>query len=366
MNVAATPDEARRLRIANMAGVDDPPPNTEPPKTRWHSGQELYETAPAEVPWVWHGYMAAGIVTLFAGRHKGGKSTLLFCLIRSIVDGHHQFLGHDINNGHVVLLTEEGPETLRAKLEPITPEGRERIRVMCRNDVMPRGEFTWAHAINEAGLEALQWGANIVIVDTFAFWAQIRDENDNALMQEVVSVLGELTAKGLSVLIVHHHRKSGGEDGDAIRGGSGLQGAVDLIVEMVRPPDTADDDESTERELRAIGRFPEIPEAMRIRLEGDGWYRAVGEGTRAQMKALSAEGKIRAYLRDQYPDTPTLKDIEEDCVVARTTAQRVLQSMAAIGDVEILAGESKTATKRYRWHSDNGSKPYPKGPLNGG
>jgi hypothetical protein len=364
--MATEPDEARRLRIAAMVETDDDP---EPPHQapRFHSGQELYETAPAEVPWVWHGYLAQGIVTLFAGRHKGGKSTFLFCLMRAICDRHTAYLDHELDtSGPVVLLTEEGPETLRAKLEPISEDGRERLRVMCRNDITPRGAFGWEHAVREAGMEAIAHRSKVVIVDTFAFWAQVRDENDNALMQQVVSVLGELTAQGLAVLIVHHHRKSGGEDGDAIRGGTALQGAVDLIVEMVRPADAGEDDESTERELRAIGRFPDIPEAMRVRLEGDGWYRKIGEGTRGQMRNLSAEGKIRGYLREQYPGTPTRRDIEDATGVSTPTCNRVLRSMEGIGDIESFAdGPGKTAAKRYRWAADTGADDYPKGPLNG-
>lgn len=359
-------DPQRIAHIHALAGGDDPPNTNDTPPARFHSGQELFDMAPETVPWVWHGYMATGVVTLFAGRHKGGKSTLLFCLLRAMVDGYAKFLDHDIDpGGPIVLLTEEGPETLRSKLEPITPEGRERMRIMCRNDVTPRGEFGWAQAVREAGLEALAHRARVVIIDTFAFWAQVRDENDNSIMQEAVAALGELTARGLAVLIVHHHRKSGGDDGDAIRGGSGLQGAVDLIVEMVRPPETSEDDESTERELRAIGRFQETPEAMRVRLEGDGWYRTIGEGTRAQMRALSAEGRIRTYLRDRYPETATRREIQDDTSIAQTTVERVLRDLGAVGDIQSFTDGPRN-TKRYRWESDSGSEPYPRGPKNGG
>lgn len=356
--------DERTTRILQMVEQSN---DTTTPPTRWHSGQELFDAASETIPWLWHGYLARGVTTLFAGRHKGGKSTLLFCLIRAMVDRHTQFLNHDIDHGPVVLLTEEGPETLRSKLEPISEDGRERLRVMCRNDVTPRGDFTWPQAIREAGIEATAYGAPTVIVDTFAFWAQIRDENDNALMQEVVSVLGELTSRGLAVIIVHHHRKSGGDDGDAIRGGSGLQGAVDLIVEMLRPPDASEDDDTTERELRAIGRFTDTPEAMRIRLEGDGTYRAIGEGTRAQMRALSTEGKVRTYLKDRYPDTATMRDLEEEALVTRQSAQRVLRELEAVGDIQSFTdGQGAKAKKRYRWHKDSSSEPYPKGPPNGG
>ena len=41
----------------------------------------------------------------------------------------------------------------------------------------------------------------------------------------------DATRAGLAVLLVHHQRKAGGEDGDAIRGSSALAGATDANVE---------------------------------------------------------------------------------------------------------------------------------------
>ena len=343
-----------------LAAVPDPPAEAE--RRHYRSGQEVFEATPEEVPWCWHGFLAYGLVTLFAGRHKGGKSTLLFSLIRAIVDGDDAFLNHAIDPGPVVLLTEEGPETLRPKLEPISPEGRTRIRILDRSLVSPRGDYAWPLAVRDAGQEALDWGARLIVIDTFAFWSQIRDENDNGLMQEIVSVLGDLTTRGLAVVVVHHHRKSGGEDGDAIRGGTGLQGAVDVIVELVRPPSEGeDDDNSTERELRAIGRFPESPEALRVKLNTHGTYEVIGEGTRAQMRNLGNDAKVRAHLSENAAEAHAMADLEAATGIARATLQRVLLALERGGEVESFA-EGGRGKKRYRWVAE----PYPRGPLNGG
>ena len=45
---------------------------------RFRSPSEVRAATPAEPPWMWRGYAARGEVTLFAGRPKGGKSTLAF------------------------------------------------------------------------------------------------------------------------------------------------------------------------------------------------------------------------------------------------------------------------------------------------
>jgi hypothetical protein len=334
-------------------------------RRRYRSGQEIFETAPKEVPWLWSGYAAAGTVTLFAGRHKGGKSTLLFEFIGAMCEAREHYLGHALTPSPVVLLTEEGDETLRPKLEPIAEEARERIRVLSRSDVTPRGEYDWMQAVRDAGLEALEWGARLVVVDTLAFWGQIRDENDNSLMQEVVGVLSELTVKGLAVILVHHARKEGGEDGNAIRGASSLQGAVDIIVEMVKPIADADDEEaSTERELRSIGRFPGIPEALRIKL-AEGRYKVIGEGTKAQMKNLSGEARVLAIIKDAYPETIDGASIRESSGQTKETSNRFLRGLEKAGTIESF-DDGKGRPKRYRWMGPGASEPFPRGPRNGG
>lgn len=357
----STSDPTRAARILGLVDTTIP---VDQPKRRFHSGQELFETAPETVPWVWHGYLATGVVTLFAGRHKGGKSTLLFQLMQAISEQDDSFLGHEIDGTRpVILLTEEGPETLRSKLEPFTENGRERLRVMCRNDVTPRGDYGWVNAIRDAGLEALAYDASTVIIDTYAFWSQVQDENNNSLVQETVAALGELTSQQLAVLIVHHHRKGGGEDGDAIRGGTSLQGAVDIITELIRPAGKDDDDETTERELRAIGRFTETPEAMRIAFDSRRRYRTLGEGTKAQMKAMSTDARILTYLRELWPGTATRKEVEEAVGLTQATANRSLLNLTKIGDLSKF-DDGPRGGHRYRFERGTALEPFPQGPTN--
>lgn len=341
------------LMPAGDPGPERPPweeaPAPLPERKRYRSGQEVFEATPAEIEWCWHGYAAPGVITLLAGRHKGGKSTLLFNLLAAMCDGDTTFLGHALVPGPVVLLTEEGDQSLRPKLEIISEEGRANLRVLGRADVTPRTDYDWARAVREAGLEALEHGARMVLIDTFAFWAEVSNENDNALMQSVVSVLGELSVQGLSVVIVHHARKDGGEEGNAIRGASSLQGAVDIIVEMVKPhagEEEDTNDRGTERELRAVGRFPESPEAMRVKLV-EGRYVLVGEGTRAAMRNLDFEAKVRDYLSEHFADTHDLATIQKETGLRRESTRKALGKLEAAGYVESFTGPR--GKKSWRW-----------------
>jgi len=337
--------------MATLMPAGDPGPEwtaeAPPARKRYRSGAEIFDSTPAEIDWCWHGYAAPGVITLLAGRHKGGKSTLLFNLLAAMCDGETEFLGHELAPGMVVLLTEEGDQTLRPKLEIISEEGRANLRVLGRADVTPRVDYDWPRAVREAGLEALEHGARMVLIDTFAFWAEIANENDNSLMQSVVSVLGELSVQGLAVVIVHHARKDGGEEGNAVRGASSLQGAVDIIVEMVKPhAGEEEEDASTERELRAVGRFPETPEAMRVNLVA-GRYKRIGEGSRAQMRNMDFEAKVRAYLSENYADTHDLATIQKATEIKRESARKVLVGLEAAGVVESFTGPR--GRKSWRW-----------------
>lgn len=321
---------------------------TEPPLV-FRSALDIYNSAPENPAWLWHGYLAEGAVTLFAGRHKGGKSTLLFSLIRAFVDGHTRFLNHQVEPGPVVLLTEEAPGTLRPKLEQITHEGMERLRVLCRDDITPIRP-SWEASVREAGMEALHHGARVVIVDTFAFWSQITDENDSAIMQNAVAVLAELTAQGLAVVVVHHHRKGTAMDvGDAIRGSTALQGAVDLIVELFR----VDDDEAitSQRELRAIGRFPEIPEVMRVQLEGDGIYRVVAEGTREQVNEHTWKERVCAHLMDNHADKHTQADLRYALApdAPEKAKGRIHKALAELMQEGLIEKIGDGRNQAYRW-----------------
>lgn len=316
-------------------------------RKRYRSGQEVFEATPAEIDWCWHGYAAPGVITLFAGRHKGGKSTLLFNLVAAMCDGETTFLGHTLDPGPVVLLTEEGDQSLRPKLEIITEQGRANLRVLGRVDVTPRVNYDWATAVRDAGLEALEHGAKMVLIDTFAFWAEVANENDNSLMQAVVAVLGELSVQGLAVVIVHHSRKEGGDEGDAIRGASSLQGAVDIIVEMVKPgAGDEDSDSTTERELRAKGRFPESPEAMRVKLT-EGRYERIGEGTRAQMRNLDILGKVSDFLAENWAETHEIGAVVEGSSCKRESTRKALVTLEADGLVESF--KKQRGKKVYRW-----------------
>jgi hypothetical protein len=76
-------------------------------------------------------------------------------------------------------------------------------------------------------------------------------------MQSTIGALGAATGAGLAVLLVHHQRKGGGQDGDAVRGSGAIFAAVDMLIEVERP--TGDGTPATHRQLVATGRWQNAP-----------------------------------------------------------------------------------------------------------
>ena len=330
--------------LPNLNGSGDLPEV----KVQFRTGEDVYEAAPETPDWLWHGYIAAGATTLFSGSQKSGKSTFLFALMRAFLDGHTRFVGHDVRPGRVILLTEEGDGTLRPKLEHITPTGRRDLRVLGRNDVA-MNPLQWTQAVHAACIEALDTGARLVVIDTFAFWSKIQDENDTAGMQMAAAALAELTASDLGVVIVHHHGKNAEarENGNASRGSTSLPASVDIIVDLFRPEPFGNDEvPSNEREIRSIGRYPEIPEILRVALDGDGTYRAVMEGTKDEVRQASAEQRVTEWFMDDWAGTHSVADMSRDLGLSKGTVSKACKKLIDEGLVERI-GEGNRA--RFRW-----------------
>lgn len=243
-------------------------PNT--PAIRFLSPEELRATVPPEPPWRLHGYLAAGALTVLAGKPKAGKSTLALAISRAVstarVTG---FLGHAIDGGPVVYVSEEGASTLAHKLAGD-------LRVATRETAWPRPE--WPAMVAAAVEEANRVDAALVVIDTFAFWAALGQdaEKDAGAVQAAMEPLVAATSAGLAVLLVAHSRKGGGEDGEGLRGSTALAGAADIVLELERvkggPP--------RHRELLALSRYPQTPGVLVVSHEAaTGLWSVIGEGT---------------------------------------------------------------------------------------
>ena len=275
------------LKLIASAPIHAEPPT---PELRFVPATELAAQAPPEPAWVWTDYIAAGTVTLLAGKPKCGKSTLTCALIEAVVSGATSFLGRDVDSGPVVLAAQESTGTLLPKLPRY-----ENLLVLTRDGAWPKP--SWSQLIAAAVKEAERVGAVMLVIDTFSFWSGLKaeGEKDAGATQRALDALHEATTKGIAVLLDHHARKGGGEDGEAVRGSNAITGAVDVVLELERvekaPPG--------QRRVVALSRWPQTPDALVVDREPvHGGWSVVGESAdRGATAWLSRRKQITEKLQ---------------------------------------------------------------------
>lgn len=185
---------------------------------------ELLEMPQPE--WLVDGIFPQGLSIMF-GAPKAGKSYLALSMAWSIATGQPWFSrNRDRHPQQVLYLAGEGVGDLRLRAEALLEH----------TDIHPGGRLSWwpvslqlSNATDAARLrlEVEKLDAKVVIVDTWARYAGVRDENDAAQTQQAVNALEALTREGVSVVVVHHASKQG-----VMRGSSALAGAVEAAVRV--------------------------------------------------------------------------------------------------------------------------------------
>ena len=242
------------------------------------------------IPWVWESFIAEGTLNLLTAFMKVGKSTFLYPLAVATAQG-KEFLGYETRaSGVLILAVEEHSRDVRARLEKFGMQPEDPIYV--HQGRLDYGEATMAalrvfitdHAIS------------LVILDTLTRHWNIKDENDNAqVVRRCTPFLDLARETGCAVLLVHHDRKSGGEDGRAIRGGGALLGLVDQALML----DRRQGGNRNQRVLRTVGRYEETPAELILELQGKQY---VSLGTAKQLGPEAAKASVWGAL-DTYPKT---------------------------------------------------------------
>jgi AAA domain len=164
----------------------------------------------------------------------------------------------------------------------------------------------------------------LVVIDSLSRFWRLENENDNAqVMKELSPLLDIAHETNATVLLIHHERKSGGEDGRGIRGGSALFGAVDqaiLLERLVGKP-------SNKRILKTIGRYDSPPEIIIELREND--YETVG--TPAELSEAGRLEKVKAVLTTAYETVDVIMDKAGE---KRWATDRALMTLVDRGKAE--------------------------------
>jgi len=300
---------------------------------RFTTATELAERVPPKVDWLVRGLLACGAITELDGKVKKGKTTLVFDMIRAILDG-RRFLGEQTRRTNVVLLTEQPLTSISASLRRSGLMGRDELRVLLASDVLG---VEWLPIAKAAIAECEQHDSLMLVVDTLPRFAGLRGDAENNAGDALGAMEPlELAAKnGIAVLFTRHERKGGGEIGDAGRGSSAFGGAVDILLSL-RP--RGGNSKSTLRELHSLSRFEETPDHLVVEWTDEGY---MSRGDSACVAAEEARRGILRSLPSVEGEALTVKELTESIEDAKpSTVRDTLKQLADGGEVERI-GEGK-------------------------
>ncbi len=232
------------------------------PPALW--GRDLCR-ATAPVRWLWHGYLAAGGVTLLTSQWKSGKTTLLSVLLARLKGG-GTLAGLPVTAGKAVVVSEENPSFWQQRHDKL--DLGEHVCFLCQPfRGKPRPE-QWRALIDHLSELHYRFGLALAAIDTLASFLPGRDENSAAAVMEALAPLQQLTALGLGVLLCHHPRKGESAAGQSARGTGALSGFADVLIEMGWYRRGSEEDRR--RRLRAWSRHDETPRQLVLELTPDG------------------------------------------------------------------------------------------------
>jgi len=259
---------------------------------------------------------------LLSAKPKTGKTTLLFHLLRTLFEG-KPFLGSPTHRpGPVLLLTEESSSLLRQRLARLGL-GHEDLWVLRRTVL---GGWPEALALIRA---AINQDVRLVIIDTLATFWGIQEENDASTIHNTLLPLQRLAQEhGVAVLLIHHLRKTDGEEGTAHRGSGAIVAVADIAVEMRRVAH-----QPCRRLLQALSRLEETPIEGLIELQHNEY---VYLGPPTEVSHQEAKSQLGAALPG--PDEPPLtrEQLRErlDPKPSDTLMKRVLLELEQNGVLE--------------------------------
>jgi hypothetical protein len=331
----------------------------------FYSARTVAEMTQEEIDWAWRDYLAFGTIVELLGPPKAGKTTLVFTLLRALVAG-QPFLDRPTVAGAVVVLTEQGPTSLRAAVARAGLADSEDVHFLFHRDA--RGS-QWQDVVETAIQHCRSVGARVLVIDTLPVFASLSGDMENnagdalEAMQPLLGAAGE----GLAVLVNRHRRKGGAPDiADEGRGSGAFSGTVDVILSLRRKEGGS---RPTVRILAAASRFDETPEELYVELDesryvvlGDDAAVETAEAREAILVIVSGHSAHSVHSNGQkelaidsaqsdggvgQKESWTVRELVDETGKSRQTVQRVLDDLVRTGDLERAGKGRKGDPGRY-------------------
>jgi len=290
-------------------------------KTSWTAAELLAADFP-EPQWAVPGIIPTGL-TFLAGRPKVGKSWLALQVAIAVGTG-GRVLDRQVTQGRVLYLALE--------------DNARRLKERARKQGMPRDalvhfETSW-RCLTNGGLDDLQAIASqyqVIIMDTLSRALGRADQGDLADMTTLVGALQEMAIEHeIAFLIIDHHRKPSGYEGnpiDDIVGSTAKSAVADAALGLFTQQGKRG------ATLKVTGRDVEWQDLV---LDWDPitccWQYT---GTAEEVELMGRRGDVLAVLQEHYPEAMIADEIgkETNPKLARPNVIRALDELITSGHV---------------------------------
>jgi hypothetical protein len=308
--------------------------------------------------WLWEGYLARGCVTIFSALFKVGKTTLLAHLLLSLWQG-GVFLGRRVVAGKALYVAEEAEGKWAERRDHLGLQDNLTfvIRPFRKGRATWRG---WEQFVAWLGEVQARGRYDLIVFDTISDLWPVTDENSAAEVRRALKPLHAAIGEA-ALLLVHHLRKSDGQEGTGARGSGDVGAFVDIILEL-RRYDPADL-KNPRRELTGMARYDETPAKLVVRL-GEAGY-AVEGADRAEVRARDLFGALARTLPGGPPGM-TVPQIVEGFDGDAPPDRGALHKALAAGCEEgrwVRAGSGRRGSPYTYWRPAPGPEAPPENPF---
>jgi hypothetical protein len=295
-SVPSPPAEARGFSVSRLVDLVNDPDLNKP------------------VPWLIPRLVPQGAAILLYGSPKAGKTTLAAAMCAAIAGG-TDLIGRSVTAGPVLYCDMERSRRLTTA----------RLREPFAGQEIPETLLVATQRPSVADVRTCikRDGVRFIVLDSLVRLLAPDNENDASEMVRLLAPWVDLAhTEDVTVVFIHHDRKSGGQNGAGARGSNGIVATVDVAAHLEREEKATD---ATARQLSLVGNFDELTQRLHLSRDGARYVAAPTptERRRAQLVAsIRLDGEGRA------------EDIAERLGLARGSVLPDLNALVESGQLQ--------------------------------
>jgi hypothetical protein len=292
--------------------------------------KDLFQKADEKVSWLLDEILPMGGISVLAGKPKAGKSTWARCLAIRVARG-EDFLGNICHKGLVLYLAlEEKESEVKKHFKDMGASGDENILI--------HAAAAPEKALDELSKIVQQNKPTLIIIDPLFRFSRVRDSSDYSEVTRSFEPLVTMAREsGAHIMAVHHMKKGGSADGDAILGSTAILAAVDTALLLNRT--------EKYRTLSSVQRYGTDLEETVLQFDQSTRIISLGD-SKEKTETKRIEDEILKFLNDKDDAVPE-KIIDEE-VEGKTKFKRTaLRSLVSSNKVHRFGKGGKTEPYTY-------------------